>query len=659
MKSTQTKNELAFRFRGIELLLTNPENGVWRLQSKKNGLFDKMGAAQTLSKDLGEEYDIAPAEFQTAEENGVITAAAGDGSCVVITPTVIGFYNAKGILKRSVKKIEPGKDETSVILSLSPDERLYGTGERFNRVNQRGKRVQIYAIDRWCQTEGNSYIPIPFVISSGVSGVFMNRYEHSVFDIGLTVKNQLKITQKYAPADLYIFLNETPGEILAAYSRLTGFAPVPPDWAFGTLVCRYHPEFQTKGGIYAMAEAMEKNDFPWDAVITEGWGAYKTEKRADLKEVSDRVHAMGKKMMVYEQCGKFPSNYEEFGLEDKYAVQSDSGVELKETRSMNLLDNFHHKKMRCVDITDPECYKKWEEVWDELVHGIGVDGAKIDFCEQFPDKPIIHFADGRDPMAAHHWFPTFYNVLRYKHFNTRPDGGVNFSRGGGIGAQRYPYVWAGDQRREFYFLKAVIKAALSLGLSGVPFVSWDMAGYQPSFNPYDKIHEDRVFLRGLEFTAFSPVIQTHGRIKRPYDFDEFTMTVYRAYAKLHDALRPYLREQAEVSSKTGLPMMRHLFLYDPADEKCLDIDDEYMLGCGLLVAPVLNDAHRRNIYLPKGTWVNIFTGEKFAGGKLLKGFHAGIEAVPVFRLEGAESEALLPALAAGDEYIRDLQRLKS
>lgn len=652
-----SSNTFEFSFNGHSLLLKNIQQGAWRIQSVSAEGVDGMGASQTLSRDLGEDYSESPSELIISIEGEKSVVKAPDGSSVEISKKSVNFFNSKGVLKREITAVKNTKDGISVSFSLSADERIFGTGERFDRVNQRGKRLQIYAIDRWCATRGNSYIPIPLVLSSNMSAVFFNRYEHSVFDIGHTKKSRFLVEQKYAPLDIYIFMCDSVKELLSAYSRLTGFAPVPPEWSFGTLVCRYHPEFSSKEGVFAMMQAMEENDFPWDAAIIEGWGTYITEKRDKLKEIGDRLHSAGKKLMVYEQCGKFPQNAEEFGLEDCYAVQSDEGVELKETRSMNLLDNFHRKKMKCIDLTKPEAVEKWKEVWSELMYNIGADGAKIDFCEQFPDKRIIHFADGRDPMAAHHWYPTLYNALRYKHFNQKPDGGICFSRGGGIGTQRYPFVWAGDQRREFIFLGVVLKAALSLGLSGVPFVSWDMAGYQPSFNPLDLINEDRVFLRGIEMTAFSANIQTHGRVKRPYDFDAHTRAVYRAYAKLHDCLRPYLLEQAAVSSETGLPLMRHLFIYDSADENCLNAEDEYMLGCGLLVAPILKNRTKRSIYLPKGKWKNIFTGEELEGGQTLKNNKASLEMIPVFRLLDAPSERLEASLLNAEKYINEINSL--
>lgn len=659
MKYRMSDNRIIFRFCGCDFSLSRKDNNLWRLQTLSGNEFDDNGAVQTLSADLGEDFSDSSLEITAEELGGVISVRSDDGTEVRISEESIDFYDRNKAMKRRVAAFKQNDNSAVVELNLWDGECIYGTGERFNKVDQRGKKIHIYAIDKWCQTEGNSYIPVPFFLSSNSSAAFFNRYEHSVADIGKSDKAVISFEQKYAPIDMYVFLHDTPAGILRAYSDLSGHAPMPPEWAFGTLVCRYHPEFSTPEGVLSMAEAMDNNDFPWDAVIMEGWGIYNKSKWPELKSLSEKLHASGKKVMVYEQCGKFPSNAEaDFGLSDSVAVQSDLGTELRQTRSMNLLDNFHRKKMKCVDLTMPESVRRWTEIWDEIVSGIGIDGAKIDFCEQFPDKEIIYFNDGRNPMAAHHWFPVLYNIIRFKHFSQRPDGGLNFSRGGGIGAQRYPFVWAGDQRREFFFLKAVIKAALSCGLSGIPFVGWDMAGYQPSFNPYDKLKENAVFLRGLEFTAFSPVIQTHGRVKRPYDFDEHTKAVYRAYSKIHEALRPYLLEQAEISCETGLPLMRHLFLYDSEDIKCRNTEDEYMLGEGLLVAPVLNKSSKRDIYLPAGHWKDIFSGAEYVGPVTLKNQYLPLEAVGVFSLTDYSSENLEKSLKACKPFIEEINNLR-
>ncbi|MBR3438262.1 MAG: hypothetical protein IKH13_02015, partial [Clostridia bacterium] len=451
MMQQSDSGSIIFDFKGVRLSLNSVENGVWRLRSEKNSSFDDMGAAQTLARDLGEEYEKAPLPVECETSGDSFTVKAGNGSYVSVDKNCISFYDSASEKVREIISVKNENGSAFITLKAYKNERFYGTGERFDRVNQRGKKLNLYAVDRWCQTKGNSYIPIPFVFSSNCNAFLMNRYEYSVFDICSSKKDEIIIEQKYAPIDLYIFTGSSPVDVLSAYCRLTGFAPMPPEWSFGTLVCRYHPEFQTKEGVFAMIDAMKENDFPWDAVILEGFRPYKKENLPELRVISDRVHSEGKKVMLYEQCGRFPGDSEELcGLDDSYAVSSDEGVWLDETSSYNLVDNFNKKKMRCIDLTSERSLAKWYEFWDGYINDIGVEGAKIDFCEQFPDKKSIKFADGRNPMAAHHWYPTLYNILQLRHFNERPCGGVDFSRGGGIGAQRYPFVWAGDQRREFF-----------------------------------------------------------------------------------------------------------------------------------------------------------------------------------------------------------------
>jgi len=183
-----------------------------------------------------------------------------------------------------------------------------------------------------------------------------------------------------------------------------------------------------------------------------------------------------------------------------------------------------------------------------------------------------------------------------------------------------------------------------------------MAAYRHA-RDQEKNPEDKVFMRGLEYTAFSANIQTHGLVKRPYDFDEHVKDVYRAYAKLHDVLRPYLSEQGKVAANTAMPLMRPLFLYDCTDEAVWDIQDEYMLGGALLVAPVLDDTYARDIYLPAGQWINIFTGEEYEGKTTLYDFPAAQEYIPVFRLKGAHSAAIDGVLDAARPLLDDILRL--
>ena len=189
-----------------------------------------------------------------------------------------------------------------------------------------------------------------------------------------------------------------------------------------------------------------------------------------------------------------------------------------------------------VDITNPDAVEwHFEELWGYCLNEIGVDGCKIDFCEELPEYYPLQYYDSTVPTkGSHHWYPTAYSVMYWEQVSSKPDGGMCYTRGGGIGSQRAPYMWAGDQTRRYSSLKWQLNAVMSSGLSGVPFMSYDMSGYQYG-NDYDGINvrdpyfEGQVFIRGLQFTAFTPCMQTHGRVRNVFEFAAGDIKCTRLY----------------------------------------------------------------------------------------------------------------------------------
>ncbi|GHT94774.1 alpha-xylosidase [Spirochaetia bacterium] len=654
----------------VSLRLTRFRENTWRLQAAlADGSFDDHGAAQILARDLGEDPPVRVLPFNVIREENKITVQF-DKQQLLITPspfslsvTNTGDAAAKGLY---ISNIEKDGHDFTVRGTLADGEAIFGGGERFNHANQRGKLLEMVAIDRWAETEGNSYVPVPLMLSSRGYALFLNRYERSLLDFGANDPGVWILKQINAPLDLYIFINDDPIRTLNNYSALTGFAPMPASWLFGIQVSRHLRlgEFSTIAGIEMMMKKMAENDFPWDAIIAEGWDTFNPETYEDLRKIVATVHAGGKKFLLYEPCGRVSINnikekHKETPIvlepqfKTEYLVsETDGNTWLSETATYNPADAPDPWLSRFIDITNPEAMKWWLDfIWKRLVQDIGVDGCKIDFCEQFPDHIPLRFNDGRSSSGAHHWYPTLYNTIMYRYFNKhRPEGGMNFSRGGSSGAQRYPFIWCGDQRREFSFLQTILTSILSSGLSGIPFMSYDMAGYAPGNNTVEN-PEEKVFIRGTEMSCFSSNMQTHGTVTRPYDFAEPVKDIYRIYAKLHEKLRPYLLEQAECACKTGTPLLRHLFLYDPKDSNLFNIEDEYMLGAALLIAPVFSEDEARDIYLPKGTWRNILDSKTYQGKQTLKAFAVPFRQIPVFLLEGNDSKTIDAVLAEAQKLL--------
>jgi alpha-D-xyloside xylohydrolase len=209
-----------------------------------------------------------------------------------------------------------------------------------------------------------------------------------------------------------------------------------------------------------------------------------------------------------------------------------------------------------------------------------------------------------------------------------------------------PAVWPGDQRANWSAtqgLPATISAGLSWGISGAPFWGSDIGGYLDGGLP--QAQQEELWMRWLEFGAFSPIMRDqlgnrgYGAI---YLWSNVrTETAFRFYAQLHQSLFPYLYAAARTAHLTGFPIMRHLFLAYPRDPKVYGLNDEYLLGPDLLVAPVITPgAITRQVYLPTGTWVDYWTGAILAGGRTVSA-PAPLNRIPVFVRGGA----LLPTLA--------------
>ncbi|MBE6588945.1 MAG: glycoside hydrolase family 31 protein [Ruminococcaceae bacterium] len=696
-------------------------NSGWRIQTKyrEGDSFRDDGAAQILAYSMGE-YTLGTEDHRFYTEvitkkriGDIYTATAPDGSIVRINLAAfrIDFYTPSGKLASSITNITHNAGAASITGVVEPNEAIFGTGERFNSVNQRGKKIDMFTKDFWSQANA-CYMVIPLLCFSRGSGVFINNYEHMVLDLDSknaqnhSVEGKWTATVTGAPLDCYVYTTEQIADVIRNYSRLSGYADMPEEWTYGMLVCAYSPDLSEKWsadvkpahsevdgrgeGVYEMIANMEAHDLPWTGVIAEAWGPYIDYKHEDLKELCDYVHSLGKKFLVYMRVGNI----------EAYMKGFDSSYFLTQTiasgaKNYNLPDTTadtnnpdagapgqtHHY----IDITNPEAMAWFfDEYWNYLAVDIGVDGCKIDFCETLPENYKLNYFDENVPTAgSHHWYPTAFCTMFYDMIASKPDGGMCYTRGGGIGAQRAPYMWTGDQHRFWDGIQYQLKGILSSGLSGVPYMSHDMAGYQYGDLLRRRIdYESSVFLRGTQYTAFTLCMQTHGTVRRSYQFAQefpvldaqgnevkdadgdtlmkdytYVTEIYRAYTKLHEHLTPYITELSREAGVTGMPVMRHLVLGWQDDANVYSIDSEYTFGDAFLIAPILEEGTSRSVYLPKGIWEDLNTGEIYtvgAEGKTVE-VNASIAELPSFFNMETESETARD-LVAGIKEIYDYAR---
>ena len=287
-----------------------------------------------------------------------------------------------------------------------------------------------------------------------------------------------------------------------------------------------------------------------------------------------------------------------------------------------------------VDFSNPEAVQWYKEKHRPLLE-MGVAVFKTDFGEEIPED--AHFANGKTGKEMHNAYPLLYNRAVFEVTGEYTDRPMVWGRSGYAGIQRTPVQWSGDPLPDLLSLAATIRAGLSFGMSGVPFWTFDLGGFKGEPTPHDYVRWVQVGLL-LSHSRF------HGTTPRlPWNLGEEVFGIVQRWVQTRYRLLPYIYSAALEATRTGLPVMRPLALEFQGDPGSWAVQHQYLLGPSLLVAPVLSEDDRVDIYLPPGTWYDLWTGEKVIGPATLART-VGLDTLPVY----VRSSAILPTGPVSD-----------
>jgi sulfoquinovosidase len=303
-----------------------------------------------------------------------------------------------------------------------------------------------------------------------------------------------------------------------------------------------------------------------------------------------------------------------------------------------------------VDFTNPDA-AAWfsEEIIGKQMLDFGLDGWMADFGEYLPVD--LRLNNG-DPMEEHNLWPVHWAKVNADAVASRGRTGdaLFFMRAGFTGVQAYcPLLWAGDQSVDFSRhdgIGTVITAALSAGLVGNAYSHSDVGGYT---SLHGNVRTEELMQRWYELGAFTPVMRTHEG-NRPDDNLQIDSTPellfgFARWSRVHAALAPWVRHLCNEATAIGLPAQRALFLHYPDDRETFTIQDQYLYGADLMVAPVIEEgAVTREVYLPAGEWMHIWSGKRFGGGR--HNIDAPIGSPPVFWRDGSGFADLFKSLVS-------------
>jgi len=561
--------------------------------------------------------------WQYTKIEGGYRYTSGFGSVTVLeNPWHLEFRDAQGNLLTKTDHDSDNKTSFTTILpfsfvrraadysrsldaafTLSPDEKIFGCGESFTGLNKRGQKIVLWTDDaNGIQNQG-MYKPIPFFMSSRGYGMFLHTSSPITCDFGNSFSGINSLMIGDDELDLFVFLG-SPKEILDEYTKLTGKSPMPPLWSFGLWMsrCTYNAEKQVR----EIAAKLRENKIPCDVLhLDTGW--FETDWQCDYEFSTTRFQDPRKMLADLKQDGFHVSCWQlpYFVPKNKlFPELLEKNLVVRDAKG-----NLPYEDA-VLDFSNPQTVEWYQAKLANLLK-LGVGAIKVDFGEAAPNNGI--FADGRTGFYEHNLYPLRYNKAVADITKQTTGENIIWARSAWAGSQRYPIHWGGDAESTDQGMAAELRGGLSFGLSGFSFWSHDAGGFTAdSVAGMDK----NLFARWLAFGMLSSHSRCHGIApKEPWNYGGVFMDEFRQIDELKYRLMPYVYAQAKDCSEHGLPMVRALFVEFPEDPGSWLVDDEYLFGSSILVAPLMHEhATSRDVYLPPGNWIDYQTGKAWDGG---------------------------------------------
>ena len=550
-------------------------------------------------------------------------------------------------------------DSLTVGLACDDASTFYGLGEQYNGIDHRGEAFPLLVSEQGIGRTGapqdrpiagdahTTYFPMPYFVDARGFGALVETDHRVDVDLCRTDPKRARLeVVSPEPLSMRVFHGDTPAEVVRQLGDVVGRPHLPPAWAFGVWI-------SSQGGrdaVLADVAALKAADVPFDAIWSQDWtgarmnfdGGFGVQYRweadpelyPDLPGMIAQLHADGIRFLGYANPFVDPK------LPNHFDAMAAAGLLLKNAAGEPDVFFAPNGMAAVPDLTLVASRAYVHDALYGMIDTLGMDGFMADFGEWTPLDGVP--SDGSPAIVLHQRYPVLWQeVANEAARDARPDGDYAvFGRSGWTGVQGVAQIhWAGDQEVTFSptdGLPTVVPALLSLGLSGQPFVTFDIGGFS------GKGRTKELWERSTELGAFVPTMRTHEGSARQtnwqWDSDAATTAHFRRFAKIHELLRPEIVAAAEVAQRTGLPIVRPLMLMFPGDAGAADIDDEFMLGDTLLVAPVVTEgATTRRVYLPPGTWYEVFTGAAHEGGRTIT-VDAPMGQPPVFSLDADRPE---------------------
>ena len=526
--------------------------------------------------------------------------------------------------------------------SQDPEEKIYGMGQyQQPYLNLKGADLEL--------AHRNSQASVPFMISSRGYGLLWNNPSIGRAVFGRNIMS----FEAYATKglDYWVTAGDTPAEIEEAYASVTGTVPMMPEYGLGFWQCKLR--YQTQEELLEVAREYKRRNLPIDLIVIDyfHWpkqGEWKFDPVywPDPEGMIRELKEMGIELMVsiWPTVDRESENYEEM-LEKGYLIRTERGYRT----GLDFQGATVH-----YDATNPRAR---DYLWSKIKKNYYEKGIRVFWLDEAePEYTAYDFDNYRYYLGTDLEIGNIYPVEYARNFyeGMEKEGQkniVNLLRCAWAGSQKYgALVWSGDIASSFGSMRNQLAAGLNMGLAGIPWWTTDIGGFHGG-NPDDPDFRE-LFVRWFQWGTFCPVMRLHGdrEPRQPqvgttggascrsgaanevWSYGEEVYEICKKYLKMRELMRDYTRDLMREAHEKGTPVMRTLFYEFPEDKEAWNVEDEYLYGSQVLVAPVLEaKARERKIYLPgeNTLWQDSETGEEFYGGSWINR-SVTLDSMPVF-----------------------------
>lgn len=573
---------------------------------------------------------------------------------VEMTPLRVIFEDEKGgVISEDLLGRSPQLDKNGFqVWKSSPiDEHYFGLGDKMGGLDRRDHSFTCWNTDAFLFQESSDpiYKSVPFFLAlrnGNAYGIYLNNTYRSFFDFNKTVRSAYTFGAEGGELDYYFFYGPNPKTVITSFTDLVGRMPLPPLFSLGYQQSRgsYFPEDR----VMNVARELRQRRIPADVIYFDG--DYKQDAHPftvnkkyfpDFGRVIGNLSKMGFKSIISMDpyLAKAPGEapYEQ-GIASGYFVTQPDGK--------NFVGQVWPGEVVFPDFTRAEVRKWWGGLHEYFMK-IGVRGIWDDMNEpalfKSPEKTIpldvVHSCEGRktDHREVHNIYgmqntrATFEGLAQFR-ANQRP---FILTRSGFAGSQRYAATWTGDNTSSWNHMRISVPQLLNLGVSGYTFAGSDIGG----FNGFTGGPTPDLLTRWMQLGAFNPLFRNHSdgvtRDREPWVDGPEHEAIRKKFIEERYKLLPYIYNCMEEASRTGIPLMRPMFLEYPQDASLVSNADQYMFGPSLLVAPRLWDIPGSyGVQLPEDIWYDYWTGKRMTGDKSLS-VDPAINTFPIYARGGS------------------------